>query len=314
MRRRDLLLAAPAAALARPAAKTGSAGGPARLVRLYVRPASEGAIDVKTFGVTLDKAPAKVVRVLTPEDPQMILIALDLVGDLGAIEPAEQALNAELERLPASTYVGLMRAQDGLTVLLDPTKDRTAASEAIRNLTISGRPGLLEALDPLEKLADAIARKAQVRLSILCITDGSAADYREDFSNPVINSSDPHDLSRQFPEALIQEKISKIQGTLATRQTPLHIVHIAYRGDRLNEAYQNGLEQITGRLSGTSALCRARAEIPEAIQRAVRAIVSEYAVIVAAPGGISPTPAVQVSIGDAPLGCRARINLQEKRP
>lgn len=289
------------------------AAGPARSVRIYARPQSEAeALDPKTFAVAFDKSGGRVSRVLTPADPQLILVVLDLVGDLGAIEPAKSALIEEIEKLPGSTHVALLRSQDGLTVLLDPTKDRGAAANAIHNLTISGRPGLLETLDPVEGIADAIAQKANVRLSILFVTDGNVADYREDFSNPVINSSDPHDLSRQFPEALIREKITKLGGALAARQTPLHIVQIVYRGDRLNEAYQNGLDLVAAQLGGVAAFSRARAEIHEAISRVFRSIVSEYAVIVTPPGRISPAPAVEVTAGDVPLSFRSRIRLQEK--
>ena len=42
-------------------------------------------------------------------------------------------------------------------------------------------------------------RKSPVRVSVLYITDGSIYSYREDYTNPVINESDPHDLSRRFP-------------------------------------------------------------------------------------------------------------------
>ena len=47
-------------------------------------------------------------------------------------------------------------------------------------------------------LADALLRKAPVRVSVLYLTDGGIYSYREDYTNPVINQSDPHDLSRRF--------------------------------------------------------------------------------------------------------------------
>ena len=41
-------------------------------------------------------------------------------------------------------------------------------------------------------------RKSPVRVSVLYITDRNIYNYREDYTNPVINGSDPHDLSRVF--------------------------------------------------------------------------------------------------------------------
>jgi hypothetical protein len=311
MRCRNLIVCAAAVAVGLWAAGPAVKAPSHVRVSVRVQPDSPDP-DPKTFHATIDKAPARVVRVLTPADPQMILLVLDLTGDLGAIEPAKATLIAEIEKLPPSAYIGVLRAQDGMTVLADPSKNRASAVEAVRNLTISGRPGLLDTLDPVERLADAVGRKSQVRMSVLFVTDSNVSDYREDFSNPVINSSDPHDLSRKFPETLIQEKISKIHTQLAARQTPLHIVHIAYRGDRLSEAYQNGLDQLASQMAGAAEFCRSRAEIPEAIQRAFRAIQSEYVLILAAPEHCSATPQIQVSAGDVPLVCRTRMTLKER--
>jgi len=36
--------------------------------------------------------------------------------------------------------------------------------------------------------------------------------YREDYTNPVINQSDPHDLSRRFPRRSLRRKISETAG------------------------------------------------------------------------------------------------------
>lgn len=296
-----------------PSQAASSAGPPPRQTRICVRPqAAEQLPDPKSFEVSLDKMPARIVRVLTPDDPQLILLVLDLVGDLGAIEPAKEALAAEIAKLPSSTYVGLLRAQDGMSVLVDPSRDHAAIADAVRKLSISGRPGLLETVEPVERLADAVGRKSQVRLSIVYVTDGSVSDYREDFSNPVINSSDPHDLSRKFPETLIQEKISKIQGLLARRQTPLHIVHISYRSDRLNEAYQNGLGQLAGQMAGTAAFCRSRAEIPDAIQAVFRAMASEYTLFVLLPENPPQMLQLQVTAGATGVVYRQRISVKEK--
>jgi hypothetical protein len=283
-----------------------------RLIRLTVRTTSAEPLDPKSFKVALERSNAAVVHVLTPNDPQMLLVVLDLVGDLGAIEPAKEALIAEIGKLPATTYVGVLRAQDGLSVIVDPTPEREPVTNAIRDLTISGRPGLLDALEPVGRLADSIARKAQVRVAVLHVSDSDVTGYREDFTNPVINSSDPHDLSRRFPETLIQEKMNKFEGRFLALQTPAHLVHLAYRSDRLNEAYQNGLQRLMEGLNGSAVFCRSRAEIGDAISAAFNSIRSEYGLIVAVPERIPEVPLVKVSAGDAALSSRARLRIKEK--
>jgi hypothetical protein len=304
-----LLVAAAAMAWAGPAPP---APAPSKVLRIPLRIGRGEAADAKSFEATLDRERARIVGVLTPQDPQMILLVLDLVGDLASIEAAKEAVSAELGKLPESTYVGLLRAQDGVSVLVDPTADRAEVMRAIENLTVSGRPGLLEGLEPVERLADSIAQKARVRVGVLYISDADVRDYREDFTNPVINSSDPHDLSRRFPEALIQEKISKLQTSFAAYRTPLHIVQLTYRGDRLNDAYANGLRQLAESMAGTLGLCRSRAEISEQIGAAFHAVASEYALLVALPGHAKNMVQVQISAGDLPLMYRARLMVKEK--
>jgi hypothetical protein len=56
----------------------------------------------------------------------------------------------------------------------------------------------------------------------------------------VINWSDSRDLSRRFRRARAGPDRG-LDAKLSMRQTPLFIVHLEYRPDRLNEAYQNGL-------------------------------------------------------------------------
>ncbi len=298
--------------LAAVAAPASPAPAPSKIVRIPVRVNSGKTPDANSFQATLDQKTAKVVGVLTPDDPQMLLVVLDLSGDLAVIDAAKAAVSAEIAKLPASTYVGLLRAQDGLAVLVDPTADRSLVTSAIAGLTVSGRPGLLEALEPVERLADSISQKAEVRVGVLFITDSNVREYREDFTNPVINSSDPHDLSRRFPEALIQEKISKLQTLFAQYRTPFHVVQLANHGDRLNEAYDNGLRQLVESMAGTMGLCRSQGEIAEQIDRAFHAVCSEYALLVALPGRAKDTVQVQVSAGDLPLMYRARLMVKEK--
>ena len=74
---------------------------------------------------------------------------------------------------------------------------------------MSGKAGLLTTVDVIGRIADSMLKKSPVRVAILYITDGDVRNYREDFTNPVINSSDFNDMSRRFPETLVQEKIAR---------------------------------------------------------------------------------------------------------
>ncbi|MEO7142918.1 MAG: hypothetical protein ABI165_05380, partial [Bryobacteraceae bacterium] len=196
------------------------------------------------FHATINGKRAAVTAVRNPSSDQVILLVLDLTGDLARVEPAEQALTSEIGKLPSNAWVGLLRAQDGLHVLADPGPSRKPALDAIQTLTISGKAGLLDTVQSALSIGDAMMRRSPARVAVLYITDSDIANYRDDYTNPVINQSDPHDLSRRFPEALVNEKISALLEPVGTLEPPLYIVHLNYRGDRLNLAYQNGLKTL----------------------------------------------------------------------
>lgn len=269
------------------------------------------------FTATIDGKPTRILSMKTPADEQIVLIVLDLTGDLSFAEPAKEGLISAIRKLPSTTWVGLLRAQDGLRVLADPTADREAVADAIQSLPVSGRPGLLETVEPAGRIADSMAQKSSVRLAVLYLTDSQVENYREDFANPVINSSDPHDLSRKFPEALIQEKISKLQGILSAQQTPLFIVHLRYLTQPLNEAYQNGLKQLAEATTGSSAFCHSSAEIPDAIQKTLDIISAQYMLTLALPEKRPPGIQIRVTAVDAEgqdpvLSYRSRLVVKEK--
>lgn len=275
--------------------------------------ASEQTLVLKDLRAKLGGADTRVVALRGPQDDLMILVVLDMVGDLSYVGPARDALIAELEKLPPTTYVGLMRAQDGLKVLVDPTVDRAAATEAIRNLSISGKAGFLETVETAARVGDTILTKTPVRVAVLYLTDSEIENYREDYTNPVINSSDSHDLSRRFPEVLIQEKFSKLTAAMASWQTPLFVVHLRYRSDRLGQAYQNGLKQIADLTGGASTICRSSAEIPEAVQRMFGLISSQYSVTLAVPERKFKNVQVQLEAEDQrPLNYRTRFFLKAR--
>ncbi|HUZ47232.1 MAG TPA: hypothetical protein VMW54_11410 [Terriglobia bacterium] len=235
------------------------------------------------FESTLDGKPASVEKLLGPKSDQIILVVFDLTGALSRIDAAKGAVIENLSKLPRTTWVGLLQSQDGLHVLDDPSLHRRKESAAIRSLTSSGNPELLETVRSALSLADAMVRKYPVRVSVLYITDGSIYAYREDYTNPVINPSDPNDLSRRFPEALIDEKISKLEGQISSLQAPLFVVHLHYRGDNLDQAYQNGLVRLARTTGGEADMCRSLSEIPQVISTVFDRITNAWRVTLAVP-------------------------------
>lgn len=254
---------------------------------------------------------SRVVDVRGPADDLIVLLVMDVVGDLASIEPAKEALVAEIAKLPAKTWVGLLRAQDGLRVIVDPTADREKAVQAIRDLPTTGTAGLLENVELMGRIADSMLSKTSVRVAVFYVTDSTVSNYREDFTNPVINSSDSGDLSRRFPERLIQEKISKVENILAGQQAPLFIVHLDYRNDRMNEAYQIGLKRLAEITGGSAVFCRSRGEIPSAIQSTLGSITSHYSVTLVLPEDAPQKVDLQLTAeGQQALNYRTRLTVK----
>ena len=270
----------------------------------------------KDFTATVDGAASRVVQVQCPDDDLVILLVLDLSSsDLTVAAPAKETLTAEIRKLPPNAFVGLLRAQDGLVVLNDPTADRDAITTLVAQQTLSGKTGLLATIDTAGRIADPMLEKSAVRVAILYITDGDVRNYREDFTNPVINSSDSHDLSRRFPETLVQEKIAKLDAVLAAEQAPVFIVDVSPHTDRLNEAYQNGMKQLAETTGGAAFFSRSTTEIPEAIHRSFEAVVSHYSLTLDLPARVSRRPQIHVALaeGGGSLTYRTRIVLRPRR-
>jgi hypothetical protein len=253
-----LALFATASTLGTLRAQTASISIPAWVEEGHCGPAPK-------FEATFNGKPAPVTSQLGPGSDQVVLVVLDFTGDLSLVDAAKQALVAEISKLPGNAWVGLLRDQDGLHVLADPGPNRQPLLDAIKDLATIGKPGLFETVSPALALADSIMRKSPVRVSVLYITDSNIYNYREDYTNPVINGSDPHDLSRVFPDALIQDKISKLVGEASELEAPLFVVHINYRRDTLNESYENGLLTLADATGGKGQVCRSVGEIPDAI-------------------------------------------------
>ncbi|HTQ55813.1 MAG TPA: hypothetical protein VMI94_15205 [Bryobacteraceae bacterium] len=270
-------------------------------------------LTARDLTATVAGSPARVVDVKGPSDNLMLIAVLDLAGDLSLAEPAKDSLATEIGKLPPRADVAVLRAQDGPKVLADPSPDRAPALAAVRDVPVSGKAGLLDTVETVTRLADSILAKSAVRVAVLYVTDSDVENYREDYTNPVINSSDTHDLSRRFPEALIQDKVSKLAAILAERRAPLFVVHLRYRSDRLGEAYQNGLKQLAETTGGSAIFCRSSEEIAGAIHHAITLIVSSYSVAVALPARLPRIVPVQFETRDkSALTYRARFVVKER--
>jgi hypothetical protein len=239
--------------------------------------------DAPKFEATLNGKPVLVTSQLGPGSDQIILLVVDFTSEASLVDAAKEALKAEISKLPPNIWVGLLRDQDGLHVLADPNPKRQPLLEALKDLGATGKPGLFESVSPALGLADSIMRKSPVRVSLLYLTDSSIYNYREDYTNPVINESDPHDLSRVFPDALIKDKISKLVGEVSSLEAPLFVVHISNRADTLNESYQNGLLTLADATGGKGQVCRSVGEIPDAIAGAFARISTSWRLTLAVP-------------------------------
>lgn len=231
-------------------------------VPLWIEPADNSLVS-SDLAASINNQPAKIVKLLKQDSDLVILMVLDLTGDLALVQPAKESLAAELDKLPPNTWVGLLNAQGSLSVLADPTGDRRSVAALIRDFPISGNAGLLDTLEPVATLADHILHKSDVRVAVLYITDSDVTNYREDLTNPVINSSDPHDLSRRFPDALIRERASRLERQLGHMSAPVFILHLQYRPNGLNQSYQNVLGTLAQSTAGFAAFCRSAGNIPD---------------------------------------------------
>jgi hypothetical protein len=254
---------------------------------------------------------ARVVALRGPKDGLVVLLVLDLAGDPPAAETAKKALSASLDEMPANCYFALLRAQDGLRVLVDPTPRRQDIQTALESLPVSGKAGLLDTLETAAQIGEAILDKSAVRVAVFYVTDSSIYNYQDDYTNPVINSSDSRDMSRVFPEGLVKDKISKLAANLSAYSPPLFIVHLSYQSDRLNEAYQSGLMSLAAESGGASAFCRSMAEIPASIDKIMRIIAGSYVAEIELPR--KPLKSVQLELeGEARLNYRTRFTFKEK--
>jgi hypothetical protein len=276
---------------------------PPRLIRVPV--AASEPLNAGDITASVDtETTARIIRVRTPKDDLLLIVVLDVVGDLSVVDPARRALLEQFRDRAAKLKVALMRAQDGLNVMLDPTSDVPALEKSMMEMPVAGKAGFLETVETATHVADAIGAKTGVRVALLYITDSDVRNYRQDFTNPVINSSDSRDLSRRFPEGLVREEISKIKDALLRSQAPLFVVHLRYSNERLNEAYQSGVLDLANVTGGSAVFCRSNAEIPQAIAGMLATIAAQYHVTVQLPSNAPKMVNLSLTSEGAPLSHR----------
>ncbi|MCA2969516.1 MAG: hypothetical protein INH43_13445 [Acidobacteriaceae bacterium] len=281
----------------------------AGLARIRV-PALVAKGEPSSLEATVDGKPARVELLKGPQDDLLILLVLDFSGDISYIEFARSGLVEAFKELPPHAWVTVLRAQDGLRVLEDPTGAAESLTATVNAYTGGGKAGLLDTVEEAAQLGDRLLVKTTARVAVLYCTDSSIYNYREDFTNPVINSSDSRDLSRRFPDQLVREKIQKLTGALLARETPVWIVHIHYRVDSINEAYQRGLQQLAEATGGEAAICRGLTEIPAAIGRAFRRIREHWSVFLQLPPGKSRNLSVALNAPDCEMSFRQRFSVK----
>jgi len=277
-----LLLAVIALAAAAPALAQKKAEAPARApvkFPVWVEEADGGFWREgkrQSFKVFLDEKETPIRGFQDTRSGAVMLVVFDTVADPARVDEARAALGEALKGLGENYWIGLLRAQDGLTVLQEPTADRAALGEKMRAIQVSGKAGLLDTLEPASRLAAGILQKAAVRLSVLYITDGGIGHYRADYLNPVINASDAGDLSRRFSDRAVQERTSRLAESLAAFTVPLFVLHLERRGDALNLAYQSGLERIASNSGGAAVFCRTADEIKPSLAGLVVRLRASY--------------------------------------
>jgi len=230
----------------------------------------------QTFKVFIEDKEVSIESFQGPRNPTIILVVFDTVADLARVDIARAELSDVIKGLPENYWIGLLRAQDELAVIQEPTADRATLLKKIQDAPVAGKAGLLDTLEPVSHLATEMLQKAGVRLCVLYVTDSAIEHYRADYLNPVINSSDSGDLSRRFSDRAVQERLSRTAESLAKFSTPIFILHIERRNDALNLAYQSGLERIAAVTGGNAIFCRTADEIGPSFNQLLARIQSAY--------------------------------------
>jgi hypothetical protein len=147
---------------------------------------------------------------------------------------------------------------------------------AIRSVEATGKAGLLNCVERVESIADAMLARAAVRVAVVLVSDATIQNYREDLINPVINSSDPNDLSRRFPEQLVQNAMAALERRMGPSLAPLFVVQLNTQTDRWNEAYYDGVKAVAQNTMGEALFCTTWAAIGDSIDSVFTRLRSHY--------------------------------------
>jgi hypothetical protein len=278
------------------AARTGSGGtgagagsghAQARVsLPLFVPPGI--VLDSGDVSVSSGNSRLPLLGVLGPSAPTILFVVFDLTSSTTAALDMKPALQREIDALPYNYWVGLMNTSDGLRILQDPTQMRTVLDWQIEGVYPMGRPGLLDSLVEIERIATSVMARGGVRVAVLCITDSDVRNYPNNYQDQTVNGSDTHDVSRRFPGRDLQSKILHLKQQLMRDQAPLFVVHTVDREDALNREYRNGLQQFCESLGGGVWFARAFPEITPDLEAAFGRVRQFHLVTVTAPP--SPRP------------------------
>jgi hypothetical protein len=266
------------------------------------------------FRVFLNEQETQIRSFSGPGSPTIFLVVFDTVDELSRVDQARSVLAERLNGLPSNHWIGILRSQDGLRVIQEPTGDHEALVSQIRAIQVNGKAGLLDTLQPVSKLATSILNKSGVRVCVLYITDSGIGNYRADYLNPVINASDAGDLSRRFSDRAVQEQMTRLTQSMARYTVPIFILHLNYRADSLNLAYQSGLERIAGASGGRAVLCRTVDEIVPGFEALFARMRATYFLGADLPARVKSTIRLRVEASpDRGESARAQHPLQVER-
>lgn len=288
------------------------AGRPIRLkqvpVPVWVGNGPAEGLSPEAFQASFGTVEAAVRGVRGAQSPLLLFVAIDFSADLILTESAKNALVDSLQQAAPNVHAALLRIPEQPMVQLDPTTDREKFAEVLRTLPMSGRAGFFEMVDIVAGVTNPLITRHPVRVAVLYLTDSEIRNYRQDYTNPVINAADSRDLSRRFPDALIREKVNTLTNELLRSSVPIFVVHLNYRNDPLNEAYQTGIKRLAEATGGRSVFCRSIAEIPVAIGDMVNAIQAMGMVEVAVPDGVSGSVSLTLKHAEKPVEFRTLFN------
>lgn len=291
-------------------ARREAARGPSSvLVPAWIANGSGAPLNPKDFEAKFVATSSTVIAIRGNSTPLLLFVAIDFSDSLILTEAAKTALVQSISQANPGTYVALLRIPEQPMVLLDPSLDRDAFAETLATLPMSGRAGFFEMVDVIARVTDPLMRQNPVRAAVLYLTDSEIHNYRQDYTNPVINAADSRDLSRRFPDALIREKVSTLTNELLRTSTPVFVVHLNYRNDTLNEAYQTGIKRLAQATGGRSVFCRSIAEIPVAIGDMVNAIQAMDIVEVAVPESVTGMVSLTLESASGPVEYRGLFDI-----